>query len=193
MSAHATTARCQYTNKRGQRCRMLRSPSHPALCAHHAGQKLKLVKREKPPEKFGAELLGPLGYLDTSSAVNYALSKLLLLAADRRIPPREAASLGYLCQLLLQSIHGVAKEQGIALDFSVRQERLGKIYESIPALQDVEEDEEEEEDEEGDEESAEGDEESAEPNSEKPSASAAQWVAQPASGQDAAPARPGQS
>jgi len=122
---------------------MTRSASHPSLCAHHAGQKLKLMKREKPPEKFGAELLGPLEYLDSSSAVNYALSKLLLLAADRRIPPREAASLGYLCQLLLQSVNGVAKEQKIALDFKDREERLTKIYESIPALQELEDDEEE--------------------------------------------------
>jgi hypothetical protein len=123
---------------------MTRAHSHPCLCAHHAGQVLKQVKREKPPEKFGSELLGPLEYLDSSSAVNYALSKLLLLAADRRIPARETASLGYICQLLLQSVNGVAKELQIALDFKEREERLGKIYESIPALQDVEEEEEEE-------------------------------------------------
>jgi hypothetical protein len=124
---------------------MMRAAAHPCLCAHHAGQTLKPAKREKPPEKFAAELLGPLEYLDTSSAVNYALSKLLLLAADRRIPPREAASLGYLCQLLLQSVQGVVKEQNIALDFNQRQDRISKIYESIPTLQELEEEEESEE------------------------------------------------
>jgi len=134
--------RCQHLTKHGKRCRMLRAPGHPRLCAHHAGQKLKLVKREKPPERFAAELLGPLEYLDSSSAVNYALSKLLLLAADRRIPPSEASSLGYLCQLLLQSVHGVDKEQRVALDFKDREDRLTKIYESIPALQEVEDEEE---------------------------------------------------
>ena len=141
----ATNARCNYTNKRGQRCRMRRAASHSFLCAHHAGQKLKLIKREKPPEKFAAELLGPLEYLDTSSAVNYAISKLLLLAADRRIPPREAATLGYLCQLLLQSVKGVASEQHTVLKYSALQQRLEEVYESIPALQEVEEEEEESE------------------------------------------------
>ena len=141
MSHTNADSRCQHKSKHGKRCRMLRSASHPTLCAHHARQKLKLITREKPPEKFGAELLGPLEYLDTSSAVNFAISKLLLLAADRRIPPREAASLGYLCQLLLQSVHGVAKEQVMALDFKDREERIGKIYESIPALQELEDDE----------------------------------------------------
>jgi len=145
MSHTNADSRCQHKSKHGKRCRMLRSASHPTLCAHHARQKLKLITREKPPEKFGAELLGPLEYLDTSSAVNFAISKLLLLAADRRIPPREAASLGYLCQLLLQSVHGVAKEQVMALDFKDREERIGQIYESIPALQELEEDEEDEE------------------------------------------------
>ena len=134
--------RCQHLTKHGKRCRMLRAPGHPRLCAHHAGHQLKLVKREKRPERFAAELLGPLEYLDSSSAVNYALSKLLLLAADRRIPPSEASSLGYLCQLLLQSVHGVDKEQRVALDFKDREDRLTKIYESIPALQEVEDQEE---------------------------------------------------
>jgi hypothetical protein len=144
MSHSTADPRCQHLTKHGKRCRMLRSPSHPSLCAHHAAQKLKVIKREKPPEKFAAELIGPLEYLDTSSAVNYAISKLLLLAADRRIPAREAASLGYLCQLLLQSVHGVAKEQNSALAYSDQKERLAKIYESIPALQEVEEEESEE-------------------------------------------------
>jgi len=142
MSPSISDSRCQHRTKHGKRCRMLRSASHPTLCAHHAGQKLKLMKREKPPEKLAAELLGPLEYLDSSSTVNYALSKLLLLAADRRIPPREAASLGYLCSLLLQSVKGVDKEQQIALHYKVREQRLTEIYESIPALQDVEEEEE---------------------------------------------------
>ena len=122
---------------------MLRAAGHSYLCPHHAAQLVKPVKREKPPEKFAAELLGPLEYLDSSSAVNFALSKLLLLAADGRIPMRDANSLGYLCQLLLQSVTGVAKEQRVALDYKAREERLAKIYESIPALQDVEEDDDE--------------------------------------------------
>jgi len=141
MPSSAPDSRCQHRTKHGKRCRMLRAASHPYLCAHHVGQTLKLIKREKPPEKFGTELLGPLEYLDSSSAVNYALSKLLLLAADRRIAASEAASLGYLCQLLLQTVHGVEKEQNTALDYDDRKERIVKIYESIPALQDVEEDE----------------------------------------------------
>ncbi|HUJ40631.1 MAG TPA: hypothetical protein VLW54_08805 [Candidatus Acidoferrales bacterium] len=75
--------------------------------------------------------------------MNYAISKLLLLAADCRIPTREVNSLGFVLQFLLQSVKGVAKEQDGVLAYAEFKQRIADIYESIPALQEVEDEEDE--------------------------------------------------
>ncbi|HMD32264.1 MAG TPA: hypothetical protein VKG84_10170 [Candidatus Acidoferrales bacterium] len=91
---------------------MLLALDHPAFCSHHAGWLTEKEPPQKPPpqEDLTSELLGPLGDFRTAAAVNYTLGKLVLLSASRRISPREAATIGYLCQLLLQSVHQVNNE-----------------------------------------------------------------------------------
>ena len=111
MSSTNSDSRCQYKKADGKRCRMTRAVDHPAYCSHHAGW----LKDEKPPEDLTPELLGPLGDLRTAAGVNYMLGRLVLLVASRRISTREAATLGYLGQLLLQSVQGVNHEISITM------------------------------------------------------------------------------
>jgi len=106
MTSNNSDSRCQYKKADGRRCRMLRALDHPTFCSHHAGW----LNDDKPPEDLTPELLGPLGDFRSMAAINYALGKLALLVASRRISTREAATLGYLFQLLLQTVPGVNKE-----------------------------------------------------------------------------------
>jgi len=101
--------RCQYKKSDGKRCRSLRAVDHPAYCAQHAGW----LDEGKKPEDLTPELLGPLGDLRTAAGINYMIGKLVMLVASRRISTREAATLGYLAQLLLQSVQGVSREISI--------------------------------------------------------------------------------
>jgi len=111
MLAIESDARCKYTNAEGKRCGMFRAADHSSLCSHHAAKLAEQKANEKfPPEDVTSELLGPLGDFRTAAAVNYTLGKLVMLVGSRRLAPREAATIGYLCQLLLQSIDGVNNE-----------------------------------------------------------------------------------
>lgn len=103
--------RCLHRSKDGKRCRMLRALDHPEFCSYHAGW----ITGKEPPQEpaqqdVTPELLGPLGDFRTAAAVNYTLGKLVMLVGSRRISTSEAATIGYLCQLLLQSIGSVKKE-----------------------------------------------------------------------------------
>jgi len=135
MSSADSDSRCQYKNKRGQRCRMSRAALHDSLCSHHAGFDLKQREHRQPRQKLSAELIGPLDSLSSSAAVNYSLSKLLMLIADRRISPREASVMGYVYQLLLQSTVGVAKERHLAQNWRQTADQLTRIFQSIPRVQ----------------------------------------------------------
>jgi len=100
--------RCQYRKADGRRCRSLRALDHPNYCAQHAGW--LVGETPPPPEDLTRELIGPLGDFRSATAINYAVGKLTLLVASRRISTREAATLGYLFQLLLQTVQGVSNE-----------------------------------------------------------------------------------
>ena len=106
MSSTDSDPRCQYRKSDGKRCRTLRATDHPEFCAHHAGW----LKDGEPPEDLATELLGPFGDLRTAAAINYAIGRLVLLVARRRISTREAGTLGYLYQLGLQSIYAMEYE-----------------------------------------------------------------------------------
>src|SRR5712692_11896085 len=90
--------RCHYTYADGRRCRMLRANDHPSLCLQHLRQQLQ---PQPDPGAVAAELLGLIEDFSTAAAVNKALGKLFAMVAGDRIPPRNAALLVYICQLLL--------------------------------------------------------------------------------------------
>ena len=131
MSSNDSDSRCQYTKSDGRRCRSVRATDHPAYCAQHAGWLLE----GKKPEDYTTELLGPLGDHRTAAAINYALGKLVVLVASHRISPKEAATLGYLLQLLLQSVHGVGQEvRKTKIDRTSDSDGLRRILEQTASL-----------------------------------------------------------
>jgi len=86
---------------------MLVALDHPSFCAYHAGW---VEKQKAKEEDLTPELIGPLHDFRSVAAVNYTLGKLVKLVASRRISTREAATITYICQLLLQTVQGVNKE-----------------------------------------------------------------------------------
>jgi hypothetical protein len=99
--------RCQQINAHGRQCRSLRGADHPALCSYHAREERH---KSKNPDTLAVDLLGSIHDFRTATSVNHVLGKLLLLLATDRIPPRNAAVLAYICQLLLQSLSDVKHE-----------------------------------------------------------------------------------
>jgi len=97
---------CQQVTSDGRRCRMSRMKGHPSLCFVHAQRQQHILD----PQRVATELLGPFQDLKTTNAVNHALGSLFLMVAQNRIPPRNAAILAYIGQLLLQSLRPVESE-----------------------------------------------------------------------------------
>jgi hypothetical protein len=98
--------RCQFSFADGRRCRLPRWEAHPTLCVSHARPEAKPAQTANL-----ADELGPLsGQFNTATDVNHALGNLFSLLAQNRIPRRNAVALGYLAQLLLQTLPGVRAE-----------------------------------------------------------------------------------
>ncbi len=104
--SHERDHQCQQLTSDGRRCLMSRMKGHPSLCFVHAQRQQQVLD----PKRVAAELLGPFEDLKTANAVNHALGSLFLLVAQNRIPPRHAAVLAYIGQLLLQSLRPVRSE-----------------------------------------------------------------------------------
>jgi hypothetical protein len=99
--------RCQFETSDGRRCRMLRYNGHPTLCLFHAHDEMQLLESQR----VGAELSASLtGQFMTATDINFVLGKLFTATAQNRIPPRNAAILAYIGQLMLHSLHQVKKE-----------------------------------------------------------------------------------
>ncbi len=114
---------CQQLTSDGRRCLMSRMKGHPSLCFVHAQRQQQLLD----PKRLAAELLGPFQDLKTANAVNHALGSLFLLVAQNRIPPRHAAILAYLGQLLLQSLSPVRSEIKDAWGYKSWDEALRQV------------------------------------------------------------------
>ena len=99
--------RCHHTSASGRRCRMLRTNDHPSLCLQHLRQQLQ---PQPDPGAVAAELLGLIEDFSTATAINKALGRLFAMVAGDRIPPRNAALLVYICQLLLNTLPAVKHE-----------------------------------------------------------------------------------
>ena len=109
--SHLDKSRCQFTTADNRQCRMLRFPGHKTLCALHAQQDLQLRGAETASES----LLNPLDDFRTVATVNQSLGRLYTLLARNRIPVRNAATLAYISQLLLQSLEPLRFESYRAL------------------------------------------------------------------------------
>jgi len=113
---------CLHLSADGRRCRMLRKPGHTSLCPYHAKKEQKLLENDRELLERGRQLiasqqqfrekeqltaqlasLGSGGKVDAHEVAR-ALVGIYNALAEGRISSRSAATLGYLGQLLLQSL-----------------------------------------------------------------------------------------
>jgi hypothetical protein len=98
---------CQFPFADGRRCRMLLHKGHPTLCVFHARMERQLLDAEK----LGGEISKSIsGNFYTAADVSHVLGKLFAAIAQNRLPPRNAAMLSYVGQLLLHSVPLVRHE-----------------------------------------------------------------------------------
>ncbi len=86
---------------------MLRTNDHPSLCLQHLRQQLQ---PQPDPNVVAAELLSSIDEFKTATAINRALGRLFFMVAADRIPPRNAALLAYISQLLLNTLPAMENE-----------------------------------------------------------------------------------
>jgi len=116
--------RCQFFFADGRRCRSPRGEAHPTLCVSHARSEAKAAQAASL-----ADELAPLsGSFNTASDVNHVLGNLFSLLAQNRIPRRNAVALGYLAQLLLQTLPAVREELTQCLGDEAWDETLECVY-----------------------------------------------------------------
>jgi len=102
---------CLFSFSDGRHCRLPRAEHDPRFCPHHTANNVKAKKARKRSRAGQAiELKTPSGNFTTATDLNYALSQVFRSLAQNRIRPRNAAALGYLGQLLLQTLPGVKSE-----------------------------------------------------------------------------------
>ncbi len=99
-------ALCQFPFSDGRTCRMPRWTKHRTLCIYHARSEQQLLAADQSAR----QLVSLSGDFRTASDINHVLGKLFTLVAQNRIPRRDAVSLAYIGQLLLQSLPHVRNE-----------------------------------------------------------------------------------
>ena len=112
---------CQHHTASSRRCRMLQSPNHPTLCTFHALAEAKLLAASKRAEAkslrtrsidaVAADLLAGTENLSQPTSVNLFLANLLKNFAHHRISRRDATTLAYISQLLLNSQSVMHRQQ----------------------------------------------------------------------------------
>src|SRR5437879_3684371 len=133
--AEATeTALCRHIDALGHRCRMLVMSPTESLCAYHAQRRLQT---QRGSETAAAELLACVSDFGDAASVNRFLGNLVKQVTLRRIPRRDAITLAYICQLLLNSLGAINREDSLRLEESRLQalnaaKRPPKIIWDIP-------------------------------------------------------------
>src|SRR5271170_8418650 len=92
--------RCTFQFTDGRRCRMLRYHTTGELCLFHHRELLQL----ESSAEIGAELLALGGNFRSPIAINFVLGKLFAHVATGRMHRRDASTLAYIAQLLLQTL-----------------------------------------------------------------------------------------
>jgi hypothetical protein len=99
-STHHSKNRCIFQFTDGRRCRMLCHHTTGALCLFHHRELLQL----QSAAEIGAELLDLGGNFQNPIAINFVLGKLFAHVATGRMHRRNASTLAYIAQLLLQTL-----------------------------------------------------------------------------------------
>jgi len=105
----AETAVCRHIDGRGHRCRLLVMSPTASLCAYHA---------QRGNETAAAELLACVSDFSDAASVNRFLGNLVKQVTLKRIPRRDAITLAYICQLLLNSLGAINREDSLRLEES---------------------------------------------------------------------------
>jgi len=129
--------RCSFSYSDGRRCRMLCRPPHLTLCPFHAREELQLLEAQDLAASFATRSGGLYTYND----VNAALCKLFRAVAANRLPPRSAAIMAYIGQLLLQSLPPLEREYNLARGRHAWEDRVADVYYAyVPAAAEPEDD-----------------------------------------------------
>ena len=107
--------RCQFPFADGRFCRMPHARDHKSLCIFHARAERELLGSAEAARR----LVSLSGDFKTTSDVNRVLGQLFSLVAQNLIPRRDADSLAYIAQLLLQTLPQVRSEINNALGYRV--------------------------------------------------------------------------
>jgi hypothetical protein len=99
-STHHSRNRCIFQFTDGRRCRMLCHHTTGTLCLFHHRELLQL----QSAAEIGAELLDLGGNFQNPIAINFVLGKLFAHVATGRMHRRNASTLAYIAQLLLQTL-----------------------------------------------------------------------------------------
>ena len=111
--ATAEAALCRHIDGRGHRCRMLVMSIDADLCAYHAQRRLQT---QRGSETAATELLACVSDFSDAASVNRFLGTLVKQVTLKRIPRRDAVTLAYICQLLLNSLGAINREEYIRLE-----------------------------------------------------------------------------
>jgi hypothetical protein len=101
-----SSSTCRFAFSDARSCAMPRWKKHRLYCLFHARQEQQLIDADQ----LGQELATFTGEFRTSTDLNRALGNLFKAVAHNRIPPRNAAVLAYIGQLLQQNISDVQHE-----------------------------------------------------------------------------------
>jgi hypothetical protein len=112
-AAESDTALCRHIDAAGRRCHMLVMSAASDLCAYHSQRRLQA---QRGSETAAAELLACGTDFHDAESVNRFLGTLVRQLTLKRIPRRDAVTLAYICQLLLNSLGAGYREEALRLE-----------------------------------------------------------------------------
>jgi hypothetical protein len=93
---------------------LVMSPTE-SLCAYHAQRRLQT---QRGSETAAAELLACVSDFSDAASVNRFLGNLVKQVTLKRISRRDAVTIAYICQLLLNSLGAIDREESLRLEES---------------------------------------------------------------------------
>ena len=105
-------ALCRHIDAQGHRCRMLVMSIDADFCTYHAQRRL----HGQRGSEAAAELLACVSDFSDAASVNRFLGNLVKQVTLKRIARRDAVTLAYICQLLLNSLGAINREETLRLE-----------------------------------------------------------------------------
>jgi hypothetical protein len=122
------SSRCQHRDAANRRCSMPRIDTHPAFCYLHAHAERAVRDADLRRSKFFTQY----GTFQTTTDVNQALGRAFNMLAQGRMQARDAATLAYISQLLLQTLHGVKRETEMAFGYEGYENMVRDVVDPEP-------------------------------------------------------------